>query len=281
MTVFDKLLYIYDFIRPLLDIGILAFIFFKVYEFISKTNSMQIIKALVVIDVFYVIAILLKLSTLLWLINIIVPGLVVAIVVIFQPEIRKLFLRLGQSNWSKFGSRLENTSIEEILEAAEWLAKEKRGMLVVFERQSQLETSTLVRLDTILNADISKELLQTIFATDTPLHDGACLVKDGKLVVEKEGTDEYRHLLKILDGFLEAYLVKDDKGVEYFTGENRLYVPYVFFLKDGEVVATHLDTVESQENPFKALDEQQYEELYSIYTDYIHDMLGDLCDERC
>jgi thiol-disulfide isomerase/thioredoxin len=106
-------------------------------------------------------------------------------------------------------------------------------------------------------------------------------VKDGKLVVEKEGTDEYRHLLKILDGFLEAYLVKDDKGVEYFTGENRLYVPYVFFLKDGEVVATHLDTVESQENPFKALDEEQYEELYSIYTDYIHDMLGDLCDERC
>ena len=182
MTVFDKLLYIYDLIRPLLDIGILAFIFFKVYEFISKTNSMQIIKALVVIGVFYVIAILLKLSTLLWLINIIVPGLVVAIVVIFQPEIRKLFLRLGQSNWSKFGSRLENTSIEEILEAAEWLAKEKRGMLVVFERQSQLETSTLVRLDTILNADISKELLQTIFATDTPLHDGACLVKDGKLV---------------------------------------------------------------------------------------------------
>ena len=70
MTVFDKLLYIYDFIRPLLDIGILAFIFFKVYEFISKTNSMQIIKALVVIGVFYVIAILLKLSTLLWLINI-------------------------------------------------------------------------------------------------------------------------------------------------------------------------------------------------------------------
>ncbi|MBE6361500.1 MAG: TIGR00159 family protein, partial [Treponema bryantii] len=182
MNVFDKLLYIYDYIRPLLDIGILAFIFFKVYEFISKTNSMQIIKALVVIGVFYVVAVLLKLSTLLWLINIIVPGLVIAIVVIFQPEIRKLFLRLGQSNWSKFGSRLENTSIEEILEAAEWLAKEKRGMLVVFERQSQLETSTLVRLDTILNADISKELLQTIFATDTPLHDGACLVKDGKLV---------------------------------------------------------------------------------------------------
>ena len=106
-------------------------------------------------------------------------------------------------------------------------------------------------------------------------------VVDGKLVVEKEGTDEYYKLLEILENYLEVYTVKDENGVEYFTGENRLYVPYVFFIKDGEVVATHLDTVESQTNPFKALDDEQYEALYSIYTDYIHDMLGDLCDERC
>lgn len=182
MAVTDKLFYIYDFIRPFLDIGILAFIIFKVYEFISKTNSMQILKALVVIGILYVVAVLLKLSTLLWLINIIVPGLVIAIVVIFQPEIRKLFLKLGQSNWSKFGSRLTNTSVEEILNAAGILSKQKRGMLVIFERQSQLKDSHFLRLDTIINADISSSLLLTIFGMDTPLHDGACLIKGGKIV---------------------------------------------------------------------------------------------------
>ena len=106
-------------------------------------------------------------------------------------------------------------------------------------------------------------------------------VEDGKLVLEKKGTDQYYKLLELFHDYLEEYFVQDEEGYDYFTGERRIYVPIVFFVKEGKIIGLHLDTVESQKNPFQALNEEQYEELYGIYTDYIHDMLGDLCDERC
>ena len=87
--------------------------------------------------------------------------------------------------------------------------------------------------------------------------------------------------IELIKGTLDDYIVKDDDGKEYDTGEKRIYVPVVFFVKDGDIVGMHLDTVESQENPFKALTDSQYEELYNIYSNYIHEMLGNLCNESC
>lgn len=107
------------------------------------------------------------------------------------------------------------------------------------------------------------------------------IVKDGEVILDKKGTDQYYKLLELLDEHLDEYIVKDEEGKEYSTNEKRIYVPVVFFVKEGKIVGMHLDTVESQKNPFQALNKEQTEELYGIYTDYIHEMLGDLCDERC
>ena len=180
MSFFDKFLYFYNYIRPFFDIFLLAFILYKAYEFISKTNSLQILKALVIVGIIYVIAVLLKLSTLLWIINLIAPGLVISLVVIFQPEVRKLFLKIGQSTWSAFGNRLKHTYVDSVLTAAEMLSKQKRGMLAVFVRQTPMEN--FIRSGTVVNADISSALLLTIFGMDTPFRDGACLIQGGKLV---------------------------------------------------------------------------------------------------
>lgn len=123
--------------------------------------------------------------------------------------------------------------------------------------------------------------IDTIYYMDMTNERSSYVIEDGELIEEKKGTEEYYQLLNIFSAFLDNYIIQDEDGNDYFVGEQRIYVPLVFFIRDGEVIAVHMDTIESQENPFKELNEEQYEELYGIYSDYIHDMLGDLCDERC
>ena len=180
MVGFDKILNIYEFIRPILDIAVLAIIIYKAYDFISKTNGMQMIKAVVILSIAYGIAVFLRLSTILWLLNIIAPGLVIAFALVFQPEIRKLFIRIGQNSWFAFGKRSKHTYVDAVLVAADMLSKQRRGMLAVFMRHTKMDN--IMQTGTILNADLSSSLLMTIFGKDTSLHDGACFIQGGKLI---------------------------------------------------------------------------------------------------
>ncbi|MBQ9494945.1 MAG: diadenylate cyclase CdaA [Treponema sp.] len=180
MKALDSLKAVYDIIRIFLDVGILTFILYKLYELIVKTNSVQILKAGVLVIVAYIAATILRFDTLLWLLNIMAPGFIIAFVIVFQPEIRKLFLKMGQSQWFAFGSRSKHTYVDSVLIAAEMLSKQRRGMLVVFLRHTKLDD--IIATGTRLDADLSSSLLVTIFGMDTPLHDGACFVLGGKLV---------------------------------------------------------------------------------------------------
>ncbi len=176
----ERLLHIYDYIRPVLDVLVLTFVLYKIYDFLSKTNSIQILRSAIIVAIVYLAAVLFDLKTLLWLLTIIAPGLVVAFAVIFQPEIRKLFLRIGQSGWFAFGTRSKHTYVDAVLIAAEMLSKQRRGMLAVFIRHTKMDN--LMQTGTYLNADLSSSLLMTIFGKDTSLHDGACFIQGGKLL---------------------------------------------------------------------------------------------------
>lgn len=180
MNLFNRLEYIYTYIQPVLDIAILTVILYEAYMFLSKTNSMQIIKSFLIVGIVYAIAVILNLQTILWILNIFAPGLVVAFAVIFQPEIRKLFLKIGQSGWFAFGKRSKHTYVDAVLIAAEMLSKQRRGMLAVFVRHTKMDNIMLT--GTRLNADLSSSLLLTIFSMDTALHDGACFIQGGKLL---------------------------------------------------------------------------------------------------
>lgn len=180
MEVFNKFLYLYDYIRPILDVLILTFLLYKAYDFMSKTNTMQILKSVVIVMIAYGVATLLKLSTITWLLGVLAPGLVIAFAVIFQPEIRKLFLRIGEKQWRVYGKRAKHTSIGSVLDAAEILSKQRRGMLAVFMRHTRLDN--YMQAGTVLNADVTESLLVTIYSNDTPMHDGACFIQGGKIV---------------------------------------------------------------------------------------------------
>ena len=83
---------LYDIIRPIIDISILAFILYSAYEIVVKTQTQQIIKAISVIFVVYVIAHFLQLDTILWLLSLISPGIIIGLAVIFQSELKKIIL---------------------------------------------------------------------------------------------------------------------------------------------------------------------------------------------
>ena len=105
--------------------------------------------------------------------------------------------------------------------------------------------------------------------------------ENGEFVTTKEGSSDYYDLVDALNSILDDYIVKDNDGVEHNTSKKRIYVPLVVFVKDGEIVSYHADTVASQTDPYVKLTNEQHDELYDIYLDGIHKVLNDVCDERC
>lgn len=102
-------------------------------------------------------------------------------------------------------------------------------------------------------------------------------VQDGKLVKTKEGSRHYYKLLEELDKYLEEYIIKDENGKSYDTGEKRIYMPYVLAIKNGKVISDKVGTVELNEGQTKydLLTESQYEELYKIYEEMFKKVYGE------
>lgn len=180
MSGFETVSKIYDYIRPVIDVLLLTFVLYKAYGMLVKTHGMQIIRTVIVLAISYALALFLKLSTLLWLLNMLAPGLLICFAIVFQPELRKIFLKIGQGNWFNLSQRSKHTYIDSVLMAAEMLSKQKRGMLAVIVRHTDMKD--IMESGTPLNADLSSSLLITIFGHDTPMHDGAVIIKGGKIL---------------------------------------------------------------------------------------------------
>ena len=171
---------LYDYARPVLDVAILAILFYKIYKLLLKTQAVQLIKVAGFLIVVYGISVLLKLSTLQWLLQIMAPGLFIAVAIVFQPELRKIIIRLGQGELFSSDSNPWQGLLEAVVNAAEILSGERRGMLVVFPRQTNLKN--IIDTGTRLNADVSSALIVTVFKFDTPLHDGAMIIQNNRIV---------------------------------------------------------------------------------------------------
>lgn len=176
----ENILRLLERVRPAADIAVLAFILYQAYVLIADTNAVQIIRAAVVVVLSYAVAVVLSLDTILWLFSLVAPGLVMAFAIVFQPELRKVFLKLGSPQWFTRGRRARHSYVDSVLIAAELLAGMRRGMLVVFVRRSKLDS--FIGTGTALNADLSSGLLVTIFGYNTPLHDGAVFIQGTKVL---------------------------------------------------------------------------------------------------
>lgn len=107
------------------------------------------------------------------------------------------------------------------------------------------------------------------------IRDQKKLDENGQVIVEKEGTEEYKNLVNKLDSVLNPYEGLNDSTIK------RLYFPTVLFVKNGEILYMHEGTLDSQKDPYVALTTLQQAELRNVYLTAIHDVLGDLCDQKC
>ncbi|HOZ72614.1 MAG TPA: diadenylate cyclase CdaA [Spirochaetales bacterium] len=166
--------------RPALDIAILAYLLYAMYRLLIKTQAVQLAKGAALLVFVYAGAFFLKLETLSWVLNLLAPGLVIAMAIIFQPELRKIFIKLGQGGIFKRGQGPRSTQLDAILHAAELLAEKRRGALIAFVRFVALDD--IVERGTRIDGEVSSALILSIFEYDTPLHDGALIVKEGRIL---------------------------------------------------------------------------------------------------
>lgn len=166
-----------------IDILIIAFIFYKLIFLLKETRAVQVFKGLISVLVLAKLSEIFNLYTLNWLLgNFLTVGLIF-IIVIFQPELRRAFEKLGRGNsmFSVFQNEVnsKNNANDEIVRAVSSLSRQKIGALIVIERQVGLKD--IQESGTAIDGLVSSELLINIFIPNTPLHDGAVIIKQDKI----------------------------------------------------------------------------------------------------
>lgn len=171
--------------NSLIDILLVALVFYWILSLIQGTQAVQLLRGILILSVLAAIAAgaFSTLTAFSWLINKALPALLVAVPVIFQPELRRALDRVGRTGgiFATSGqSTRVNKAIEAVTGAAVSLARLQQGALIVFERNTGLEEhiETGVRLE----AMASEDLLTTIFFPGTSLHDGSVVIRDDKIV---------------------------------------------------------------------------------------------------
>ena len=171
----------------LLDILVIAYLVYRLLLLVRRTNTSRLLKGVLVV----IIALWLsagRLRALNFLLNYIVEWGVVALLVLFQPEIRRVLEQVGSSSlpFLQFFSkpRVDRQTIEQAISqtvsACGDMSKSRTGALIVFERHNQLDE--MLRSGTKLDAEVSSELLRNIFFVKAPMHDGAVIVREGRVL---------------------------------------------------------------------------------------------------
>jgi len=170
-------------ILTIIDILAVAYIFYKAFMLIRGTRAIQALKGIAILIVISAVAALAKLETLSWLLQKFWTWGVVAFIILFAPELKSALARMGgTSAFLGISSNIrdERQYIQSIVEASERLSASRSGALIVISRQATLDT--FVESGVPIDSEVSRELLMTIFHPDTELHDGAVIIRDGRIV---------------------------------------------------------------------------------------------------
>ena len=182
-----QLLEVWHHLGPIevIDVAVVAFILYQVLRLLRGTQGTQIVVGLIVLAAVGVIATTWNLILLSWLFKNATFFIILAVIVMFQPELRRAMDQLGRIGHigrplSRFNTRQYNQAISEAIRATERLSMKKTGALIAFERDVGLEdyAATGVRI----NGEISAEMLQSIFYPNSPLHDGAVIVRGNRIL---------------------------------------------------------------------------------------------------
>ena len=169
----------------ILDIVIMAFLLYKVLYFIKSTKAASLLKGLLLFLAALWASSILHLNSINFLLSHMVQVGVLALIILFQPEIRRILEELGSRRLigifthTEVADNMEHTISQTVLACTE-MSQARTGVLIVFEREIKLDD--MVRSGTVLDASVSSELLKNIFFVKAPMHDGAVIVRNGRVL---------------------------------------------------------------------------------------------------
>ena len=172
-------------IKDILDIAILVFVFYKILTLIQSTRAASLLKGVLVFIAALMLSYVLDMNSINFFMNQLVRWGVVALIILFQPEIRRGLEEMGSRRFIAFFAKSEKgTALEQAIDqtvlACTEMSASRTGALIVFERENLLDD--MVRSGTVLDAAVSSELLKNIFFVKAPMHDGAVIVRDGRVL---------------------------------------------------------------------------------------------------
>lgn len=162
--------------KPALEISLLAVFFYYLILFIKGTPVISVLKVLVLLFIGFFLAQKLQLHTINWVLTRLFAILVVALLIIFQPELRRALVHLGEGPFLGFSGVSKKNIVDEITEALIFMARRKIGALIAIEREIGLKN--YIETGVRLNSVVSSELLTTIFMPNTALHDGGVVIQE-------------------------------------------------------------------------------------------------------
>lgn len=172
-------------ISDIIDILVIAFIIYKLLRLIKRTNSVKILATVVAILALLWVSRMFDLLTVNYLLSKVLELGFLALIVVFQPELRRIIDQVANSSVNKlfrvggYGDGTDNTITQTVVAATE-LSRRREGALIVFERSMKLDDVT--KTGTLVNADVGSELLRNIFYPKAPLHDGAVIIRNNRIL---------------------------------------------------------------------------------------------------
>lgn len=176
--------------RDFIDVVLVAFLIYELIALVRQTRAVTLLKGILLLFLISYVANLLQLRTLSSIMEAVIQFGMLALLIVFQPELRRALERVGRTDWFAMGvfhtrdmeekmRQRWSTAIAAVCDAVERMSNSRTGALIVFERRTNL--AEVIKTGTYLHADITPEMLGTIFYEGTPLHDGAAVVRDAQI----------------------------------------------------------------------------------------------------
>lgn len=178
-----------DLFATIVDCLIVSYIVYKAIKIVRETRAWQLLKGVIIIFVAAKVTSVLGLHGTSYILNSAISYIALAFVVLFQPELRRTLEKIGNSKWGDFFNIVTKSEdyvlkkklmIEEIVRAVSNLSKTSTGAIIIYERETKL--GEIINTGTKLDSCVSSELLENIFTPNTPLHDGAVVIRDVRIV---------------------------------------------------------------------------------------------------
>lgn len=171
-------------VSDVIDIAVVSFLIYQIVKLVRETSSTRIIRGVIILIVAMWLSSILQLTMVNYLFRAVLTWGIVVIAIVFQPELRRILERVGKSKLSTLMIRndtipMEESVIREMVHACSEMSWSRTGALIIFERKENL--SDIVRTGTVINADVKDELIRNIFYEGAPLHDGAMIIRDGRI----------------------------------------------------------------------------------------------------